>query len=90
VGLLRPRLAEARGEGRRRPRRPRGHPDRVLLRLRLLPVRQELGRDLRAERALPDPGAAAAHLRPAVLPDCPTDSPPPGQGTPKPGKTPKP
>ena len=50
---------------------PEGHPDRVLLRQRLLPVRQELGRDLRADRALPDPGAAAADLRDPVLPRLP-------------------
>ena len=69
-----------------------GHPHRVLLRHGLLPVRPDLGRDLRPERALPAGAAAdaAAVRQPlrAVLPAArrrPTPSPSPG-----PGKRPKP
>ena len=54
----------ARGAGRRR--RAEGHPHRVLLRLGLLPVRQDVGRDLRPDRASARSRRRRASRRPAT------------------------
>jgi len=40
------------------------------------------------DEKIPEPPPLICGL--PFFPDCPADSPPPGQGTPKPGKTPKP
>ena len=73
------RRAAARA-GRRR--RPEGHAHGVLLRRRLLPVRPDVGRDLRADQAVPArPAADAAAVRQPVRPPCP---PPSGEPAPTP------
>src|SRR5919204_6512431 len=66
MAQVRPRLVGAGSARRRRQRRPRGHPDDVLLRPFLPPVRRELGRGLQADRdvqAKASRTAAATKLR---------------------------
>ena len=65
-------------------------PDVVLLRQRLLPVREKLGRHLRADRSVPDPASpsrrsCAGSCVPAAVPE----RQPPGPPDPNRGKTPE-
>ncbi len=93
-------LGRARGPGRGRPGRSRGHEDRVLLRRQLPPLRQVVGRPIRADQEMPAGAATGtADLCDPLLPlpsvPCMTPNPSNGNGgggggVIRPPKTPKP
>ena len=63
------RLGRARRQGARRPGRPEGHRDLVLLYRRLRPVRAHLGCSVRSAGNLPALYGAASDLQPVRVPD---------------------